>query len=142
MWHRLDNTKKACICPVEPGKGGHCGLPSHLDLFTGKEMNGMRFPAPKGMGKDRTRRRLLQTTKATVSSLNCSKHRTLCDWVHETLEKVHMNENNVVWEDTIPADVGAYLRSTCDTMDPWSVSFGALTVTFEGLGYSVENGPK
>merc|ERR1711937_1119510 len=95
-----------------------------------------------GMGKDRTRRRLLQTTKATLSSLDCSKHRTLCDWVHETLEKVHMDENNVVWEDTIPADVGAYLRSTCDTMDPWSVSFGALTVTFEGLGYSVENGPK
>ena len=158
MWHRLDNTKKACICPVDPDTEGNCGLPSHLDLFTGTEMNGMQFPAPrqreKGMGKKKrpgSRRRLLtatQTAKATLSSMNCSKHtltegRTLCDWLHETLEKVRMDDENknVVWEDTIPADVGAYLRSTCDTMDPWSVSFGALTVTFEGLGYSVENGP-
>ena len=56
MWMLIDSKNPLCICPVSDGTDGTCGVPLHLDLYTGMVENTMRFSGPKAAARKAARK--------------------------------------------------------------------------------------
>ena len=136
----LNQKNPLCVCPVSGSNEGGCGVPMHLDLYTGMARNGLAFPAPAQSAR---RRRLLGDDEGVeILGLKDEDEKSLdgefAKWVRDTVTKhVHIVGGNVIWEDVIPAEFGDYLRENCDTME-WSAKKFGLKVDFKGLTFHSE----
>jgi hypothetical protein len=143
MWMLLNQKNPLCICPVSGSNKGGCGVPMHLDLYTGTTRNGLTFPAPAQRSR---RRRLLGEEVVEVLDANDKNLldsqdeplRKFAKWVKSTVTKhAHIVGDNVVWEGVIPPKFGDYLQKNCDKLE-WKVKKFGLMVEFKGLTFRSE----
>ena len=143
LLRELDSKSPACVCPVDPSTPGTCGVPVHLDLYTGKRVNGLQVPMPISSAGDDTD--FLQLGSSTsMDSMNdevevqgLDEDEALQSWVKDTVrENAKVVDGVMVWEDTIPKEHGKYFRDHCDQLN-WSVRKAGLTVEFKGLTFGV-----
>ena len=141
MKFEINLKRRECVCPVDPQEGS-CGIPLHLDLYTGKRVNGLQVPMPiSSAGDDANFLEVGSSSsindEVDVQGLDANEHKTLKKWVEGTVrEKAKVVGGAMVWEDTIPKEHGQYIRDHCDQLD-WSVRKAGLTVAFKGLTYGV-----
>ena len=128
MWMELNHKSPFCTCPVSQTYGT-CGVPVHLDLRSGKSVNGMSFEM---LTKPDSRENIM------VQGLEDPKHANFVEWVTKTTrENARIVNGVMVWEGIIPPEQGEHIRNHCNRMT-WSVHKAGLVVRFDGLTYGVD----
>lgn len=131
LWMLIDGKNPLCVCPIN--EIGSCGVPVHLDLYTGNTVNGLKF---KVNGSPRRRRLLKHQSDVVVTGLDNSSdvlQVEFKEWVKTTVKKnAIILGDHMVWEGRIPEDYGSYIRENCNTLK-WSVEKDGVKVEFEGL---------
>ena len=128
MWMELNHKSPFCTCPVSQTYGT-CGVPVHLDLRSGKSVNGMSFEM---LTKPDSRENIM------VQGLEDPQHANFVEWVtNTTRENARIVNGVMVWEGIIPPEQGEHIRNHCNRMT-WSVHKAGLVVRFDGLTYGVD----
>lgn len=130
-YRKLNQKDAACLCPVNPSIGP-CGVPVHLDLYSGKKLNAIDIEIPKACQN-------LNVSTENVEIKGLKKFRQFEDYIRTTVKShVRVADMTVAWEDKIPRALGKIARDNCEDL-AWSVDIGhgALVINFKGLGMSV-----
>merc|ERR1711871_1291901 len=138
MLMMLNQKNPLCVCPVSGSSAGGCGVPMHLDLYTGRAVNGLTFQAPAR--RLQNRKLLAEEAGVEIEGLDDTDplQRKFSIWVHQMVaNNTKQQGDRVVWEGRIPTEHGEYLRKNCDKLN-WSVKKFGLRVQFNGLTFRSE----